>query len=241
MRQSGSEPVFDAAYWPVVGNNCYDYAFGDRRRFRNEKSNPGTRSHVGDANFLFKTCGKGMNSMNYRIKKDNPLTVKVLKDVNTPCEKGWYKVMSFVAPLNDDHDSYGDFHFYKQIGSVRYRLEKGDTVHSLSKFFRVKPNVIKEAMRHSLRAKSRYDGYIDQDDDIHTTSKIHSKYLDKVITFPVNLWAHKLGWGTRPLLVDASGMTITDPRKADRNYSFHYNTLCGGYCVRAGRAKTSNS
>lgn len=241
MRQSGSEPLFDAAYWPVEGNNCYDYAFGDRRSSRMQKSNPGIRGHTGDANFLFKTCGKGKNSMNSRIKSDNPTTVKVLKDLDKPCDKGWYKVMSFVAPINDDHDPYGDFHFYKQVGSVRYRLEKGDTVQKLAKFFRVKSQVIKEAMKHQTKPKSRVDGYIDQDDDVHTTAKIHTKYIGKVITFPVNLWAHKLGWGTRPLLVDASGRTMGDPRKADRNYAFHYNTLCGGYCVRSGRAKTSNT
>ena len=28
---SGSEPNFDSDVWAVVGNNCYDYAFGDNR------------------------------------------------------------------------------------------------------------------------------------------------------------------------------------------------------------------
>jgi hypothetical protein len=64
----------------------------------------------------------------------------------------------------------------------------------------------------------------------------------KIIEFKCNLWAHKQGWGTRPLMVDASGKTIADPRKANRNYgSLNYSNLCGVFCVRAGKAKSGNA
>ena len=225
MRQSGSEPVFNAADWTVRGHNCYDYAFGDRRNHL-QKSEPG-----GPSNFLFRTCGRGKNSMKNRILKDNPKTVYHLKNPCVPCRKGYYKVMSFVAPKNDLGEVYGDFHFYKQVGSVRYQIQFGDTVPGLAKFFRVKPAVIREAMKKYARPISKANGIID--------GKARHNLTGKIITFPVNLWAHKLGWGTRPLLVDAKGKTIIDPRKASRKYNFDYRTLCGTYCV--GKAKTGNA
>jgi hypothetical protein len=62
----------------------------------------------------------------------------------------------------------------------------------------------------------------------------------KVIEFPVKLWSHKTGWAGGPLIVDASGHTISDPRKADRCYKpgFHYTKFCSAYGVRRGFAKT---
>jgi hypothetical protein len=65
----------------------------------------------------------------------------------------------------------------------------------------------------------------------------------KVIEFPVKLWSHKTGWAGGPLIVDASGKTITDPRKADRDYKpgFHYSKFCSAYGVRRGFAKTGSN
>jgi len=120
MKQSGSEPIFDSEKWPVIGNNCYDYAFGDNRRSRRRRSEPGSIHNVGEPYSLFKTCGRGENSMSRRILSDNPRNVYKLKNPCVPCSKGSYKVMSFVAPQNTIGDPQGDFHFYKQVGSVRY-------------------------------------------------------------------------------------------------------------------------
>jgi hypothetical protein len=74
-------------------------------------------------------------------------------------------------------------------------------------------------------------------------SKNASLPVGKVIDFPVKLWSHKTGWAGGPLIVDASGKTITDPRKADRNYKpgFHYTKFCSAYGVRRGFAKTGNN
>jgi len=251
MRLSGSEPQFDADDVPILGNNCYDYAFGDYRpspksrshKIRNSNGNIVNRvprynktepgSAIGKIGTTFRTCGTGKNSMRARILYDNPRTVYALprgKD-SQPCKNGYYKVMSFVG-TSTDGQMYGDFHFYKQVGAVRYRTQKGDTPKSIAKFFRVKESVIKEAMKHSTAQRNAVDGmYNDR----------VSEPTGRILKFPVNLWAHKQGWGTRPMLVDASGKTIEDPRKANRKYGVDYNILCGSYCVRSGKAITGNS
>jgi len=180
--------------------------------------------------------------MKRRILYDNPKTVYALprKGECIPCEKGYYKVMAFVAPKNTVGEVYGDFHFYKQVGSVKYQLQQKDTIPRLARFFRVKPTVIRTALQNIKRPRNNTNGMID-DVNGGQKSTIHSSLIGKVITFPVNLWAHKLGWGTRPLLVDAKGKTISDPRSANRKYDFDYKTLCGAYCVRVGKAKTGNA
>jgi hypothetical protein len=250
MRQSGSEPIFDSDSVAVVGNNCYDYAFGDNRpspgskndmvrngrggwikkKPRFKKSEPGAA--IGDPNTTFTTCGKGRNSMRSRILYDNPTTVYALPKGHEakPCKNGYYKVMSFVGTSKGE--IFGDFHFYKQVGGIRYRIQLGDTVKKVAKFFRVKESVIREAMKHSSAPRNYTNGLVDERKNI---------VPGRIIKFPVNLWAHKLGWGTRPLLVDASGKTIYDPRKANRKYGVDYKFLCGGYCVRPGKAVTGDS
>jgi hypothetical protein len=246
MKQSGYEPRFYSDSVAVVGNNCYDYAFGDdrpspynksnnrggwiKKKPRFEKSEPG--SAIGNPNTTFTSCGKGQNSMRSRILYDNPDTVYALVkgQESKPCKNGYYKVMAFVGTA--EGEIYGDFHFYKQVGGIRYRLQHGDTVKKIAKFFRVKESVIKEAMKYSTAPRNYTNGLVDE----------RSPTGGRIIKFPVNLWAHKLGWGTRPLLVDASGKTIYDPRKANRKYGgMDYKFLCGAYCVRPGKAITGNS
>jgi hypothetical protein len=160
--------------------------------------------------------------------------------------------MAFVAPENDYGDSSGDFHFYKQVGAVRYKIKSGDTIEELSKFFRVSASTVRNAALKLQTSKNNTNGLVNNKRNGNSTtvaknmapnSTKNSKLLipGKVISFPINLWAHKLGWGTRPLLVDASGVTIVDPRTASRKYGYNYKTLCGVYCVRAGYAKTGNA
>jgi hypothetical protein len=247
MKQSGSEQLFDSDSVEIIGNNCYDYAFGDNRpspysknhmvrngrggwikkKPRFEKSEPGAA--IGNPNTTFTTCGKGRNSMRSRILYDNPHNVYALPrgQEAKPCKNGYYKVMSFVGG-----EAYGDFHFYKQVGGIRYRIQPGDTVKKIAKFFRVRESIIKEALKHSTAPRNYMNGFVNEKNGSHS---------GRIIKFPVNLWAHKLGWGTRPLLVDASGKTIYDPRKANRKYGVDYKILCGSYCVRPGKAVTGNS
>jgi len=87
----------------------------------------------------------------------------------------------------------GDFHFYVQHGVVEYKvLKPGDTQESVAKFFKVPLSRVKRAGKFIQKGKR--------------------------IVFRANVFSHKRGWATGPLLVDASGKMIKDPRKADRNY-----------------------
>ena len=149
--------------------------------------------------------------MKKRILYDNPKTVYPLpkRGECIPCSKGYYKVMAFVAPTNTVGETYGDFHFYKQIRGVRYKVKPGDTPAKLSKFFRVK------------------------------VKDLPNLATGKNVVIPVNLWAHKRGWGDPPLLTDAKGKTIKDPRRCNRNYpGLNYSSFCGCYQVRRGLVRS---
>lgn len=68
--------------------------------------------------------------------------------------------------------------------------------------------------------------------------------LKPIIKIKANVFSHKLGWATGPLLTDASGKIIKDPRKADRKYGFNYSKYCCSFCVKnkgidVDRAKNS--
>jgi len=190
---SGYEPVFSLSPWnhAVDSDNCYDYAIGDFRKNRLVKSTPGNRAGY-RSNRSFTTCG----DLRKRILADNPGKVYTVK-ASTPCKRGFYKIMNFVA-------KQGDFHFYKQIRAVKWNVQHGDTRAKLAKFLRVPMSRVPALTK-------------------------------RTVTIPVNLWAHKQGWGAPPILVDAKGKTISDPRKASRNYpGLNYNKLCGCYCVKKG-------
>ncbi len=55
----------------------------------------------------------------------------------------------------------------------------------------------------------------------------------KTLQFKANCWSHKQGYGTGPLLKDASGKPIRDPRLADKKYpGLNYNIYGGSFCVK---------
>jgi hypothetical protein len=156
-----------------------------------------------------------------------------------------------VAPTNDFGDTTGDFHFLRSVGSVRYRIRAGDTVSGLAKFFHVKPDVIRKALLKKMNPSSPTNGRI-SNSNLTVLNKNNEQRViglrqrlmpGKIIVFPVNLWAHKLGWAGGPLLVDASGKTIVDPRKANFKYKpgFHYTKICSVWGVRRGMAKTGTN
>ena len=99
-----------------------------------------------------------------------------------------------------------DFHFYKQHGKVEWKVKKGDTHESIAKFLKVPI----------------------------TRVKYHGKLvIGKIIKIRANIWSHKQGWGTGPLLKDANGKSIKDPRIAGKNYGrVNYNNYCGSFCVK---------
>ena len=241
-------PKYTWAPWGTKGvahDNCYDYAFGSFSANRKSKSVPGDRSGLGSNGLTFRTCG----GIAKRVLSDNPGNVYKMKSAAEKPKRGFYKVMCFVAPSNDFGNSTGDFHWYKEISAIRYRTRPGDTISALAKFFHVTQSVIKAALIKSRITADRNDGRVaNNTEELRVLNKLALKTADKipsgrVLDFPVKLWSHKTGWAGGPLIVDASGKTITDPRRADRNYKpgFHYTKFCSAYGVRRGFAKTGSN
>jgi hypothetical protein len=244
---SGSERTFSWDPWGRAGvnhDNCYDYAFGSYSAKRTSKSVPGDRSGIGSNGLTFTTC----NGIVKRVLSDNPGSVYRMSPAAKP-KPGYYKVMCFVAPSNDFGNSTGDFHWYVQNQAVRYKIRPGDTVAKLARFFRVKPTVIIEATRKYKNAVSNTDGKIATNNSnikmMNARNKTTAPRLvaGKIIEFPVNLWSHKQGWASGPLMIDASGKTIVDPRRSNRSWKpgFHYTKFCSAYGVRRGVAQTGNN
>jgi len=56
---------------------------------------------------------------------------------------------------------------------------------------------------------------------------------DVVLVKDAGVWSHKQGFATPPLLRDACGKVITDPRRACRDYgSLNYTEHCGSFCIK---------
>lgn len=244
---SGSERTFSWDPWGRAGvnhDNCYDYAFGSYSAKRTSKSVPGDRSGIGSNGLTFTTC----NGIVKRVLSDNPGSVYRMSPAAKP-KPGFYKVMCFVAPSNDFGNSTGDFHWYVQNQAVRYKIRPGDTVAKLARFFRVKPAVIIEATRKYKNPVSNTDGKIATNNsnikmmNARNNTRSLTLVTGKIIEFPVNLWSHKQGWASGPLMIDASGKTIVDPRRSNRSWKpgFHYTKFCSAYGVRRGIAQTGNN
>jgi len=245
---SGSERTYSWDPWGrsgVTHDNCYDYAFGSFSSRRTSKSVPGNRSKIGSNGMTFTTC----DGIVKRVLSDNPGSVYYMKNPNAKCKPGYYKVMCFVAPTNDFGNSTGDFHWYVQNQKVRYRVRTGDTVAKLARFFRVKPQVIIAATAKYTSPLTNTDGKIATNNSnikmnlVRNNKNAPALAVGKIIQFPVNLWSHKQGWASGPLMIDASGKTIVDPRKSNRSWKpgFHYTKFCSAYGVRRGVAQTGNN
>jgi len=141
-----------------------------------------------------------------RVISDNPKSIYKV-DGDKKCKKGYYKIMMFVSsgrPRN--YIRQGDFHFYKQHGVVEYKIKPGDTIKSVAAFFKIPEYRIKKAGKFTV---------------------------GKRIVFNANVFSHKRGWATGPLLGDANGKVITDPRTASRKYSeLNYDKYCSSFCVK---------
>jgi hypothetical protein len=246
LPKSGWEREFTWDPWGTKGvthDNCYDYAFGSFSANRQSKSVPGNRRGISSAGLDFRTC----DGIVKRVLADNPGAVRKMKNPNARPPPGFYKVMCFVAPTNDFGNSSGDFHWYVQMGSVRYRVRVGDTVSKLAKFFHVRPSVILAAK--TSRPLSNSDGKISTNNRDARMPLARNKpgtprlVPGKIIRFPVNLWSHKQGHASGPLMIDAKGRTIVDPRKSDRKWhpGYHYTRFCSAYAVRRGAANTGSN
>lgn len=101
-----------------------------------------------------------------------------------------------------------DYHWYKQHQDIVYRVKKGDTLRSVSQEFGVPMSNI-------------------------TSPTKRPRAGDLAYIRNARVFSHKQGFATGPLLRDASGRVIPDPRAANRNYGFYdYKRFCGAMCVR---------
>ena len=147
MPKSGYEREFSWEPWGsagVVHDNCYDYAFGSFSANRVAKSVPGVGAGITSNRLTFRNC----DGIVKRVLADNPKRVYHMKNPNARPRPGYYKVMCFVAPTNDFGNSTGDFHWYVQMGSVRYKTVPGDTVEGLARLFHVRPAVVQIGRAH---------------------------------------------------------------------------------------------
>lgn len=202
---NGSEIPFRLEPWLSKGkrsNNCYAYAFNDYESYRTHKSVPGAR--VGKDGFHTYTHCKGLAK---RVVSDNPGKVYVSKPMSK-CRRGYYKAMMVVAPSNIYGNFTGDFHFYKQHSSVIHRIKKGESYASIARTYGVPySRILKAANKRPAKPGMR-------------------------IRFNVNLFSHKQGWGTGPLLKDSCGKLIKNPATACRKYGYNYSKYCNSFCVK---------
>jgi hypothetical protein len=150
-----------------------------------------------------------------RVIADNPKKVYSAK-ATEKCKRDHFKVMMFVAPGNQrNYFRQGDFHFYKQHGAVEYKVKKGNTYENIAKFFKVPVSRVKKA----------------------------GKLIPgKLLKFKANVFSHKRGWATGPLLVDAKGKSIQDPRSASRDYpGLNYKKYCSSFCVKNSGIKVGHT
>lgn len=105
-------------------------------------------------------------------------------------------------------DKGNDYHWYKQNGNMLYRVSDGET---------------KQSIARDLQVPTR---------SVVCTSK-SPRAGDLVYVRKANVFSHKQGFATGPLLRDASNKIIPDPRRANRNYgAYDYRTFCGAMCIR---------
>jgi len=146
-----------------------------------------------------------------RVISDNPKTVYKV-DGDKKCKKGYFKMMMFVSSgRGKGYIRQGDFHFYKQHGVIEYKIKPGDTIKSVASFFKIPESRVKNGGRF---------------------------ILGKRIVFKANVFSHKRGWATGPLLGDANGKAIKDPRTASRKYKeLNYDQYCSSFCVKDSGVK----
>ena len=236
-KKNSAATLFKWDPWGSIGrhhDNCYDYAFGLNNPRAVNKNVPGNMSGNKAWGLTFQTC----DGIARRVLEDYKGLAYKCSNGSQPCRAGYYKVMNFVSPNG------GDFHWYRQTTAVRYKIRAGDTITGVAKFFRVTPETIRAAVKKSQPPKSASNGRIA---NTNRNLPLLNTYVrsgrgvmppGKVIQFPVKLWSHKQGWATGPILVDAKGRTIRDPRRADKNYpGLNYSRFCSAYCVKAGAGR----
>ena len=152
------------------------------------------------------------------------LKQRVLQDSKAPGQKAMYVVnprtrcnkgyYKVMAFLDKDTD----YHWYRQHKDLLYRVQAGNSLTSVATKLGVPPK------------------------QVVTSAKDAMKPDNVLLVRNADLWSHKQGFATGPLLYDACGKVITDPRKACRDYgTYNYDTFCGAYCVEAKHPDIRNA
>ena len=204
LPTSGSEVPFSLQPWISVGRLSNNcYAYAVNDFDFYRIQKSGPGNHMTRSNKGLPKF-ESVKGLQKRMLIDNPR--KIYKTTAcTKCRPNFYKIVMFVA-MNGN--SFGDFHYYKQHSEAQYYVRPGDTHVKLAKFFDVPIDRIKKASGGTL-------------------------VPGKTIQFRANFWSHKRGYGTGPLLKDAKGNPIRDPRKASRSYpGLNYSIYGGSFCVK---------
>jgi hypothetical protein len=200
---SGSERVFRLEPWLTKGKRSNNcYAYA----MNDYRAYRQQKSVIGDRSGLSKLphTYTHCKDLARRLISDNPKKVYKAK-ATSKCKPGYYKIMMVVAPNNKYGNHRGDFHFYKQHGEVSYKIKATDTYASVARFFGVP------------YSRVRSSGPL---------------IPGRRLRFKANTWSHKQGWATGPLLTDACGKSIKDPRKSCRKYGYDYSKYCNSFCVK---------
>jgi hypothetical protein len=186
-------------------NNCYAYAVDYYRNHGDEKLQPGDLAGIGGGVDL-----KDCDDLVRRALADGKAMGWDLQylgaaatNASTECGKGAYKIVAVVAP-NDD------FHWYRHHKDLLYRVHTPRSLRELAQEFGVPQKNVQ------LAGGPRADTG------------------DLVLIRGANVWSHKQGFSPDgPLLRDACGKIIKDPRKACRNYGgLNYTKVCGAFCLK---------
>lgn len=205
--ESSNSPYTNLVYdkgWGKEHNNCYAYAIDHFSPSSDEKLQPGDLSSRG---------GGGQDRKDLSLESCGSLVARAAADLGSrayrvsgsteTCKPGHYKIFPFIAPGKD-------YHWYRSNKDLLYRVDAQDpgTVSSLARRMGVKKAQI------LVPSGSIRPGEV-------------------VFVKNANLWSHKRGFATGPLLKDACGKFIKDPRRACRNYGeYNYKKACTAFCVR---------
>ncbi|NDH06526.1 hypothetical protein EBX93_11500 [bacterium] len=105
-----------------------------------------------------------------------------------------------------------DYHWYKQHRDALLRVPGGRDLAALARSLGVQPT---QLLSPSPQPRAG----------------------DLVLVKNAGVWSHKQGFATGPILRDACGKAITDPRAACRDYgpTLNYREYCGALCVKTRR------
>ena len=156
---------------------------------------------------------------NMSLTSCKDLKARALKDSRAPGQKRMYAARPEQACRAGYYkvmaflDPTTDYHWYRQHKDVMYRVKAGNSLTSIATKLGVPPRQVRATGNRPAPGST-------------------------VMIKDAGVWSHKQGFATGPLLDDACGKAIRDPRKACRNYgAYDYDTFCGAYCVRSGATK----